>query len=499
MLNIAKKCQFFEVQEMTRLTATDALFVYADSAKAPMNMGSVQILKLPAGYKGDFFTDFKQFVADRIDYLPKLKMRLASPYIGLPHWVEAEDFHIDEHVHRTRVRSEDPAELYRKLGRIQHVSFDRSKPLFMFYVIEGLADGRIAVVQKFHHAFADATTAIKMMSLFCDEGFKKQKRGKARGAEASDWLLKRWLTGSVEDLRRTVSSIPGFLGAARSLFGEGTKEMFYRVQARPKSIFNERLSNDRLFAFRNWPMKELNEVRVAAGLTFNDIGLALYGGALRRYLDELDALPEDSLVCNVPIGVDRKGGDSGNAVLAVWVPLGTDLEDRSKRVDLIKTETGACKAYVSGLLEGASAGDGIQLPSFLVRPLAFQMGSELLAWLKAPAGNVAMSNVPGPPKKFHIAGAEVEALYGLPMVLHGQAVSMTFTSYAGRVVLGILCCEKALPEPDRIIDYMEEELQALKQLYLGPAARKKAQAPRRLRKKTPRRAKKVLKKVSAKA
>ena len=96
---------------MTRLTATDALFVYADTPKAPMNMGSVQILKLPYRYKGDFYTNFKRFVTERIDYLPKLKMRLETDRVGLPHWVECEDFDIDEHIHHTRVRSDDPAEL----------------------------------------------------------------------------------------------------------------------------------------------------------------------------------------------------------------------------------------------------------------------------------------------------------------------------------------------------------------------------------------------------
>jgi WS/DGAT/MGAT family acyltransferase len=463
-----------------------------------MNMGSVQILKIPEGYKGDFYVNFKRFVEERIDHAPKLKMRLVADSLGLPTWVEYADFNIDDHVRRTRVRSEDEADLHRKLGRLQHAQLDRNKPLFMLYVIEGLKDGRVAIMQKFHHAFADAKTAIHVMNLFTDEGLQ-QKKKVSEESKAAPWLLTRWLTGSAEDLRLTVKSMPAAFGAARKMLGEGGKDMLDRLQSRPRTIFNEPLSEERLFALRKWPMKEMTEVRRAAGLTFNDIGLVLFGGALRRYLDELDVLPDASLVCNVPVGLETKDGRGGNAVLAMWIPMGTQLEDREERVELIKSEADACKKYLSAVLEGASIGQGIQLPSFLVRPLALQLGSEWMAKLSPPPGNVAMSNAPAPAKPIYIAGAEVESLYGLPMVLHGQALSLTFTSYAGQVVMGILCCEKALPDPERIYDYMEDELQALKKIYFDPARKKKVEPIRPGKKKAQRRAKKRFKKVARKA
>jgi len=83
------------------------------------------------------------------------------------------------------------------------------------------------------------------------------------------------------------------------------------------------------------------------------------------------------------------------------------------------------------------------------------------------------------------------------MVLHGQSLSLTFTSYAGQVVMGILCCEKALPDPDRIFDYMEDELQALKKIYFDPARKKKVEPIRKAKKKVLKRTKKKLKKVAS--
>jgi WS/DGAT/MGAT family acyltransferase len=449
------------------MTATDALFVYADSPVAPMNMGSVQILKVPAARRKRFFEDFREFLAGRIQYLPKLTMRLVVDRLGLPHWQPCENFDLDDHLRRTRVRSEEDRALFEKIGRLQHTPLDLDKPPFMFYVIEGLRDGRVAIVQKYHHAFADGKTAVRMMDLFSDEGLERSRRDadELKDEDNPGWLL-RSLSGTVEDVRRTVGSLPGIAGAARKMFGPGGKEMLERMQSRPVTIFNQPISHDRLFAFRNWPMEEMTQLRRAAGLTFVDFGMALLGGALRRYMDELDVLPEQSLVCNVPVALDVKGGgEGGNAVLAIWVPLGTHLADPRERIEYMKAEADACKSFLSGVLEGADVGQGIQLPSFFMKPMAKQMSSEWMMKRNPPPGNVALSSVPSPAEPIHVAGALVESLYGMPMLFQAQAVSTTFSSYAGQVVMSILCCARALPEPERIFDYMEDEFRVLREVY----------------------------------
>ena len=459
---------------MSRLTATDAFFAYVDSASAPMNMGSVLMLELPGNYKGDFFDNFRSFIAERIQYLPKLKKRLVVDPVGLPHWLDCEDFDLDYHVRRTSVPSHDDKTLFRKIGRLQHIPFDMDKPLFMFYVIEGLADGRIAVVQKFHHAFADGKTAVRILDLFSDEGLEHARTEQDLEDAVSPGLLARAVSGYVEDVRRTFASLPGIAGAARRMLGEGGKAMLDRVQSRPRTIFNEPLSNRRLFAFRHWPREEMNRVRRAAGLTFNDLGLALLSGALKRYLEELEALPAESLVCNVPVALNVKGSSSGNAVLAIWVPLGTDIEDRVERIRFIKKEADESKQFLTGVLEGASAGQGIQLPAYLIRAAALQSSTEWITRRLPPPGNIALSNVPAPPQTIHVAGAAVESLYGMPMVLQGQAVSTTFSSYDDKVVCSMLCCEHALPDPERIYDYMDDELKALAKIYIKPVKAKRA-------------------------
>jgi WS/DGAT/MGAT family acyltransferase len=474
---------------VARLTATDALFAYAHTPEVPMNMGSVQVLTLPPGYKGDYFADFKAFIAERLDYLPKIKKRLVIDTLGLPSWVDVEDFDLDYHIRRTRVRSTSERDLAHKLGRLQHLPFDFDKPLFMFYVIEGLADGKVAIMQKFHHAFADGKTAVRMMDLFSDEGLESVPRLEDIEDHLDDegGVVTRTLAGCVEDVRRTWNSLSGLAGGGRKMLNKDGRAMLDRIRSRPVTVFNQPLSEKRLFATRVWSLDELNAVRRAAGLTFNDMGLVLLGGALQRYLDELDALPQQSLVCNVPVALQVEGSGGGNAVMAIWVPMGTHLSDRRERIAHVKAEADDCKQFLTGVLEGVAQGGGVELPSFMVRMMAMPLSSQWLAKQNPPPGNVALSNVPAPAAPIHVAGAKVEALFGMPMLLQAQAISTTFSSYAGTVVSSILCCEEALPDPERIFQYMDEELNELRKLYgvkAGPgkkrtAARKKTAAKKK--------------------
>lgn len=443
---------------MIRLSATDSLFLYADSKTAPMNMGSVQILKLPENYEGDFFENYKKFVEERLSYIPKLTMKLVDDGLGLPCLIPCEDIDIDYHVRRTRVRSDDEKDLFRKLGRLQHRVFDFDKPLFMFYVVEGLKDGRIAIMQKFHHAMADGNTSVKLMTLFSDGGRKHFGGDHPEDQFESPGKLRRMLSGGLEDVRRIAASISPVVGAASKLFSEDGKKMLSHLIDRPVTIFNKPLSEKRLFAMHRWSLDQFTTVRRAAGLTFNEIGLTLLSGALRRYLDERDALPDVSLVCNVPVAIKTETGTTGNAVLAMWVDIGTQLEKRSDRIESIKNDVESGKRLLTEVQEAAQAGQGVQLPSLMMKSMGLSLGSSLVNRYNPPPGNVAMSSVPVPAGKVSVAGAEAEALYGMPMVLHGQAVSTTISTYRDDVVLSILCCEEALPDPETLLGYMQQEL-----------------------------------------
>lgn len=448
---------------MARLSATDAMFAYADTTTTPMNVGTLQIVRLPKGYKGDYLADLKAFVGECLGFLPRLKSKLVVDTLGLPSWQMFDEVDLDYHVRRTRVRGGDLNALYRKVGRLQHIPLDRDRPLFMFYLIEGMEDGSLIVFQKLHHALADGKTAVAMMHLSSDEGLAKAR---AEGFEfeppvSAGGFLRRAAGGILEDVSRSLKSLPGVLGASRRLLSGDGLSLMRRLSGRPVTRFNKPLSGKRKFAFRDWPMADFNRVRKAAGLTFNDMSLAMLGGALRAYLDEVDELPEKSLICNVPVALPVSGAQSGNAVFSLWIQLGTQIDGALERAEFIREDANSGKQFLQQVLEKAAKGQGVQLPSLMMRMVALPLSSSAMAQLNPPPGNVALSNVPGPHQPIHVAGARVEALFGVPMLLQGQGIGVTVSSYAGKVVVGVLSCQSAMPDPEQLLEYMNDEFRAL--------------------------------------
>ena len=43
-----------------KLSSLDASFLYLETREMPMHVGSMAIFRLPDGYKGDFFEEFRR-------------------------------------------------------------------------------------------------------------------------------------------------------------------------------------------------------------------------------------------------------------------------------------------------------------------------------------------------------------------------------------------------------------------------------------------------------
>src|SRR5215471_2285013 len=85
-----------------KLSSLDASFLYLETPEMPMHVGSMAIFRLPEGYKGDFFEEFKAMIASRLHIAPILKARLEKAPLDIDHpsWVEDDQFDIDRHIFR---------------------------------------------------------------------------------------------------------------------------------------------------------------------------------------------------------------------------------------------------------------------------------------------------------------------------------------------------------------------------------------------------------------
>jgi diacylglycerol O-acyltransferase / wax synthase len=144
--------------DVKKLSSLDASFLYLETPEMPMHVGSMAIFRLPSDYKGDFFEDFKAMIASRLHLAPILKARLEKTPLDIDHpsFVEDDQFDIDRHIFRGSLPApHDRATLERIVGWMHAKLLNRARPLWEFYVFEGMKDNEIGLYSKMHHACID--------------------------------------------------------------------------------------------------------------------------------------------------------------------------------------------------------------------------------------------------------------------------------------------------------------------------------------------------------
>jgi WS/DGAT/MGAT family acyltransferase len=154
-----------------KLSSMDASFLYLETPEMPMHVGSMAIFRLPEDYKGDFFEEFKSMIASRLHVAPILKARLEKAPLDIDHpsWVEDDQFDIDRHIFRGSLPApHDRATLERIVGWMHAKLLNRARPLWEFYVFEGMKDNEIGLYSKMHHACIDGGAGAALTNMIYD-------------------------------------------------------------------------------------------------------------------------------------------------------------------------------------------------------------------------------------------------------------------------------------------------------------------------------------------
>src|SRR3954470_4064842 len=133
-----------------------------------MHIGGVMTFAAPDGFD---FDGFVALIGQRLGLVPRWrqKVREVPVHLGLPVWVDDADFDLEYHVRRSALPGPGTEEQLRALvGRLLGRRLDRSRPLWEIYLVEGLADGRFAVVTKTHHAMVDGLASMDVGALLLD-------------------------------------------------------------------------------------------------------------------------------------------------------------------------------------------------------------------------------------------------------------------------------------------------------------------------------------------
>jgi WS/DGAT/MGAT family acyltransferase len=438
--------------------------------------------------------DIQRLLEERLPALPPFRWKLAEVPLGLdfPYWIEDADFDLNFHVREIALPPPgSDHQLSEQVSRIMARPLDRGRPLWELYLIHGYDAGYSAVLSKIHHAVIDGISGAEIMGLLLD--LKPEGRPPPEPVNAPDVeeqpgqleMLARGLLGvpryPVRMLRSLPSTIPnvdevpaifgGIPGAGtvgrlaskiQGVMGDGTARGRNTLQA-PKTKFNGRISPHRRFAFGQLPLEEVKAVKNARGATVNDVVVSVCAGAVRRWLENHDDLPDEPLVAQIPVSVrtDEQVGTYGNRIMLMSAPLFTDEPDPVKRLELtheaMMDMKERHKALPASLLQGANE---------LIPPAVFSRAAQLTFRLSTsrpgrPAWNLVISNVPGPQFPLYLAGARLVANYPVSVITDGMGLNITVMSYDGHLDFGIVADRDLMPDVQEMIGWLREELDAL--------------------------------------
>ncbi|MEC7118471.1 MAG: WS/DGAT domain-containing protein, partial [Pseudomonadota bacterium] len=226
----------------------------------------------------------------------------------------------------------------------------------------------------------------------------------------------------------------------------------------PRSILNQPVSSSRRFAAQSYALPRLRMIAKKLGMTINDVVLAICSGAMRAYLLNQRALPKKPLIAMVPVSLRQDASDSGNQITMILANLATHRPDPIERIEMIHRSVQNAKARFGRM----SQTEIINYSGIVYSVAGLNLMSGILP--KLQAFNLVISNVPGPREPLYWNGAQLDALYPVSIVMDGQAINITLTSYMDKLEVGITACRKTLPRIQSLLSLLEDEIQTFEQL-----------------------------------
>jgi len=419
---------------MKRLSGWDAVLLYSETPSVHMHTLKVAVIELEHDRRGFDIDAFRRVIHSRLYKLEPFCYQLVDIPLKLHHpmWRENCDVDLTYHVRPWRLPAPGGRrELDAAIGEIASTPLDRDYPLWEMYFVEGLADNRIAVVGKIHHALADGVAAANLLARGMDLA-PGPHSGELRYAPDPAPSTGELVRSAFADHMRHIGRIPGTIGytakginrvrrSSRKLSPELAMPF-----TPPPTFMNHMVTPERLFATATLALSDVKETSKALGVTINDMVLALSAGALRKLRLHYDGNSDHPLLASVPVSFDFSPDRvSGNLFTGMQVALPADVEDPLERVK--RTHDYAVDAKESHQLLG---------PELVSRWAAYfppAPSESLFRWLAGRDGqnkvlNLPISNVPGPREHGRVGGALVTEIYSVGPLTTGSGLNNTVWS-----------------------------------------------------------------------
>ncbi len=471
-----------------QLTALDATFLELEEAdlSAHMHIGGVMLFEPSEPPSVDAVA---ADLATRLDSLPRYRQRLSEPRTGglrWPRWDDVPGFDVRSHVHRAGLPAPGGRdELLEWAGAYFSERLDRARPLWELVILEGLEDGRWALVSKTHHCMVDGVGSVDASAMLFDtEPGAPQRHRRTSGSpipppEVPDGkstidVVAGGLAGlaklPIEAGRAGLGMVGAGLGMARhpERGVEALKHSQAMVQllikdeliAAPRSSINVPIGAHRRLAVVTVPIDDLKAIKNGLGGKLNDVVLAASAGGLRDLLvSRGEELPEPGLRAMVPVNLraDSERLALGNKITTLFVELPIGEPDPLRRFRLQTTATdflkGGNQAAGSRTLIDFTAHAPPVIHTFLARSM---YATRLF--------NLTITNVPGPPSDLYAYGSRVEEIWPIVPLAAEHAIGIAVLSYGGNISFCLNADPDAMPDLETLREGIEKSIAELAEL-----------------------------------
>ena len=470
---------------MPALSVLDLAMFLLETPARPFNIAPLIILDPPPRVRAGFADRLLKRMLKRPAGNP-FNYRLHSPLLGAPSLEVDPTLDLSRHVHRLTLKAPGTLpQLFERLCEIHQKKLPRSRPLWEFYVIDGLEDGKVALYGKMHHGIIDGRTSVQVIANWLSTSptertvramWEGVPRRSGKGAESAS---------IIDRLRRAIGLAAGTAVTTASLYrmvagqalntlsgGSGGNALMLPFTAIP-NVLKGRFSTKRSFAYCTLPLNELKALGKAHGVKLNDLMLATLDIGIDRYLQDLGKRPDKPLVLAMPVALSA-GAKGGNQIAILQFPLGAPGNSAKARLDQIRAQTATVKDVVQ-----RESSDTVMLFTTLVHGVPALLDNLGLKG-GVPVSNLVFSNPFGLPEKQYLMGAPVVLALPLSVVNAGQMLNITAVTLDDMLQLGFLAIPGAVPKVEKLAQFTREAFDELKHALDGPATAKAAvkRAPR---------------------
>ncbi len=469
-----------EAYYYSRLSASDSTFLDLEKANTHMHVAATAVFEsgpLACEGGGIDVDRLRDYVESRLELIPRYRQKLDwVPLEKHPVWVDDPHFNISYHVRHTCLPSPGSIDQLKCLAaRVMSQQLDRDKPLWEFWVVEGLDQGkRFAVIQKAHHCMIDGLSGVDLMYVLMspvpEQEFEKAGDWTPRPAPSPIQLLRDEMIGKISAPLQAAAGLPALLSSPldsaaefKEKLGAVAEAMSATMYSSSPTPFNAKIGPHRRFDWLAMDLRRIKEIKNRLGGTVNDVVLAIAAGAVGRFLEARGVDRRGLFIrANVPVSIreENQRGTLGNQIALWMADLPVGEISPVGRLNRVRETTRTLKQskQVLGAQVLSSVSD---MTSSTLLSLAVRLST------RSRPFNLVVTNVPGPQADMYMLGARLDEIYPMVNLLENQGLGVALFSYAGTLFWGVLGDWDLLPDLSTFVGGLAESFAELEQAALS--------------------------------